>query len=56
VKCEAYFTGAAPGKRLQSGGLKRIGLVKPVGYLFGGSSAFLGDHRGPTDRMAARAN
>ena len=30
VKCEAYFTGAAPCKRLKPGGLKRIGLCNPV--------------------------
>jgi hypothetical protein len=33
VKCEAYFTGATPSKRLQLDGLKRIGLCNPVnGY------------------------
>jgi hypothetical protein len=35
VKCEAYFTGAAPSKRLQLDGLKRIGFCNPVnGYNF----------------------
>jgi hypothetical protein len=31
VKCEAYFNGAAPCKRLQLGGSKRIGRCTPVG-------------------------
>jgi hypothetical protein len=30
VKCEAYFTGAAPCKRRQWGGLKRFGLCNPM--------------------------
>jgi hypothetical protein len=30
VKCEAYFTGAAPCKRFQLSGLNRIGLRTPV--------------------------
>jgi hypothetical protein len=38
VKCEAYFTGAAPCKRLQLGGLKRIGRCTPLnGYKTGAS-------------------
>ena len=33
VKCEAYFTGAAPCMRLQLDGMKHIGVGKPVnGY------------------------
>jgi hypothetical protein len=45
VKCEAYFTGAAPCKRLQLGGLKRIGFCIPVN----GYNRFT--HRNRTDTL-----